>query len=86
MIRFKKSAFALASEAGVPLVPITIVDGYRLMNESVLASRPGRVKVIIHPPVAVSGSTGADLAPVMKQVRDTIGSELHSGAEETSRV
>jgi 1-acyl-sn-glycerol-3-phosphate acyltransferase len=76
MVSFKKSAFALASEAGVPLVPITIVDAYRLMNESVLASRPGRVRVVVHPPVQVSGATGADLAPVMQRVRSIIESEL----------
>lgn len=86
MIRFKKSAFALASEAGVPLVPITIVDSYRLMNESVLASRPGRVKVVVHPPVAVVGSTGSDLAPVIKEVRDTIESALRPADDEDSKV
>ena len=86
MVRFKKSAFALASTAGVPLVPITIVDSYRLMNERVVASRPGRVRVVVHPPVYVSGSTGNELAPVMKEVRDIIESELPRIDDEDSKV
>lgn len=76
LARFKKSAFALASEAGVPVVPITVVDSYRLMNETMLASRPGRVRVVVHPPLPVSGLTGAELAPAIERVREIIASEL----------
>jgi 1-acyl-sn-glycerol-3-phosphate acyltransferase len=86
MVAFKKSAFALASAAGVPLIPITIVDGYRLMNERLLASRPGRVRVVIHPPVHVTGSTSSELAPIMRQVRGIIGSELPRIDHEDSKV
>lgn len=79
MVRFRKSAFALAAEAGVPIVPVTIVDAYRLMNESKYASRPGRVRVVIHPPQQVVGQTGSELAPSMEHVRRIIGSELPGG-------
>ncbi len=86
MIKFKKSAFALAAEAGVPVVPVTIVDSYRLMNESVLASKPGRVRVVVHPPVHVAGQTLAELAPVMGEVRSVIASELPEGDASASEA
>ncbi len=72
----KKSAFSLAAEAGVPMVPITIVDAYRLMNETRIASRPGRVRIVVHPPVNVVGQTRAELTPFIETVSAAIASEL----------
>lgn len=76
MVPFKKSAFALAAEARVPVVPVTIVDAYRLMNETRFASRPGRVRVVVHEPMSVQGSSRAELAPFIESVRTMIDSEL----------
>ncbi|MBT8399705.1 MAG: 1-acyl-sn-glycerol-3-phosphate acyltransferase [Rhodothermia bacterium] len=78
MVPFKKSAFVLAAEAGVPIVPITIVDAYRLVNEEVFAARRGTVRVVVHPPMPVKGRTRAELSPFMQRVRAVIESELAS--------
>ncbi len=76
MVPFKKSAFALAAEARVPVVPVTIVDAYKLMNETKFASRPGLVHVVVHEPVLVHGSSRAELAPFMESVRRVVASSL----------
>ncbi len=82
MVPFKKSAFVLAAEAGVPVVPITIVDAYRLVNEEVFAARRGTVRVVVHPPMTVTGRTRAELSPFMQRVKAVIESELGPRAGE----
>ncbi len=81
MVPFKKSAFVLAAEAGVPIVPITIVDAYRLVNEEVFAARRGTVRVVVHAPLTVKGRTRTELTPFMDRVKSAIESELEPRSE-----
>ena len=73
---FKKSAFVLAAEAEVPIVPITIIDAYRLANEKVFAAKPGAVRVVVHVPIPVEGKSRSELVRIMDRVREVIRSEL----------
>ncbi len=79
MMPFKRSAFRLAAEARVPIVPITIVDSFRLMNEDRMTSRPGRVRVVVHEPVEVEGQSRGELGPLIDTVRSIIESALPAG-------
>ncbi|NNE35324.1 MAG: 1-acyl-sn-glycerol-3-phosphate acyltransferase [Rhodothermales bacterium] len=76
LVPFKKSAFVLAAEAGVPVVPITIVDAFRLANEEQLGARRGTVRVVIHPPLEVFGRTRSELTPFIERTKAIIESEL----------
>jgi 1-acyl-sn-glycerol-3-phosphate acyltransferase len=51
LLPFKKGPFYLAMECGVPVVPMTIVGTHEAMPKGRFAIRPGRVKVIFHPPI-----------------------------------
>lgn len=76
--QLKKGAFAVAVEAGVPMVPVTIVDAYRLMNEKNKLMRPGTIHIVIGKPIGLEGKTRRDLPELMEEVRDRMNAELHS--------
>jgi len=49
--RFKGGSFALAVEAGLPVVPITIGGSRHVMTKGQLTVRPGAVSLTIHDPI-----------------------------------
>jgi 1-acyl-sn-glycerol-3-phosphate acyltransferase len=58
--RFKSGAFKLAIETGVPIVPITFLNNYKIFTDiGILTNRslPGFANVLIHPSVSVKGKT-----------------------------
>jgi len=81
---FKKGAFHMAMQAGVPVVPIVIRNAGELMWRDAVTIRPGRVDVVVHPAIAVSAWTVSELTERVAEVRqlyvDTLaswpGSEL----------
>lgn len=71
--RFKAGAFRLACSLGVPILPVTIVGGHESWPPSRLFPRPGRLRIIYHPPMASpaeqDGKTAARvLAPAVRRV------------------
>jgi len=49
--RFKKGPFMVALQTGLPVLPVTIVGAYEILPPKTLNLHPGRVKMIVHPPV-----------------------------------
>jgi len=49
--RFKAGSFMLAIEAGLPVVPLSIVGTRLVMRKGQLAVAPGDVTLVIHPPI-----------------------------------
>ena len=49
--KFKRGAFSLATEFGLPIVPITIDGSYDVMTKSSLRIMPGHIKITIHKPI-----------------------------------
>lgn len=76
LLPFKKGAFALALEAGVPIVPVTIVDSYRLMDERTKVMRPGTIQVVVGTPLDTNGLRRRDIPEVMEKIRTRIAAEL----------
>jgi 1-acyl-sn-glycerol-3-phosphate acyltransferase len=74
--RFKAGSFLLAIEAKLPIVPVS-VDGTRLvMHKGELTTRPGAVRLTLHPPVeteALDVSAARDLA---EQVRGVVAGSV----------
>ncbi len=79
----QRGAFLVAVEAGVPLVPVTVVDAYRLVDERHYTARPGRVRIVVGEPIAMEGKRRGDLPEIMAQVRAQWEAEL---AGEAARV
>jgi putative phosphoserine phosphatase / 1-acylglycerol-3-phosphate O-acyltransferase len=59
--RFKKGAFHVAMQAGVPVVPVVIRNTYEVMARGSLLFRPGTVQVCVLPPIDVTAWKVEDL-------------------------
>jgi 1-acyl-sn-glycerol-3-phosphate acyltransferase len=63
--KFKGGSIMLAMQAGLPLVPISVVGSRHVMQKGRLTTRPGRVTVIVHEPIEMV----ADAEPSTAEVR-----------------
>ena len=74
--RFKKGAFALATEHQIPLLPVTINGTFPVLPKGKLFVHPGEVQVIIHPAVETEpyGAKGRD--ELIENVHQTIATGL----------
>lgn len=73
---FKRGAFVLAVEAGVPVVPVTILNAYRHFDEKRKLARPGTIAVAIGEPVSMEGVTRKQIPEIMERVRLAMQTEI----------
>ncbi|HPX80606.1 MAG TPA: lysophospholipid acyltransferase family protein [Syntrophales bacterium] len=69
---FKKGMFHLAMEAGVPIVPITIIGADAIMPKRSLKVNPGRITMIIDAPIDIDEYTDDARTELMERVRGII--------------
>lgn len=69
VLRFRRGTFRLAIEAGVPVVPVSIVGVKALVPRGIPSVRPGTVRVVIHPPVPSAGRRLEDVDRFADEVR-----------------
>jgi HAD superfamily hydrolase (TIGR01490 family) len=67
---FKKGAFHVAMQAGVPLVPIVIRNSGELMWRGASTIREGTVAVAVLPPISTEGWTVDELDKHVEEVRE----------------
>lgn len=65
MSKFKGGSIMLAMQAGLPIVPISVVGSRHVMKKGELTTRPGHVTLIVHDPI----ETEANAEPSVEQVR-----------------
>jgi 1-acyl-sn-glycerol-3-phosphate acyltransferase len=82
LLPFKKGAFMMAIDAGVPIVPITISGATRIMPKGQIKIFPSTVRVTIHEPISTAGYTKANVAELMTKTRDKIFSALDENEAE----
>ena len=73
---FMRGPFVLAIEAGVPVVPLTVVGHAGLLSLRDRTARPGETRFVIGAPVETAGLTRADAAGLQARVRAAIEAEL----------
>lgn len=67
--KFKKGAFHLAMQAGVPIVPLVFRNTGELMSRNAMIIHPGVVQVAVLPPIDVSDWSRDDLDERIEGVR-----------------
>lgn len=73
LLKFKTGAFRLAIEMQVPIVPVTMLDNWRLfLDNGKYEGRPELTRVIVHKPIATKGMTSEDVENLKKKVFQTI--------------
>ena len=70
--RFKGGSFFLALEAGLPVVPLSVVGSRHVMLKGRLATYPGHVRLVVHQPIETGGLTGSDSKEFGERVRQVI--------------
>ena len=80
LLPFKKGPFYLAMEAGVPVVPVTIVGTHAVMPKRRFAIKPGVAKIVFHE--AIEPKDFGDRESLMVKVREIINSGLPKQLQE----
>ncbi|MFN2497904.1 MAG: lysophospholipid acyltransferase family protein [Pyrinomonadaceae bacterium] len=74
---FKKGAFYMAAQAGVPIVPVAIKNTDYLMGKGTGEARSGTIEMVLLPPVSTAGvSSDEDVKLLLQRVHSMIGAEL----------
>ena len=76
LLPFKKGAFNLAVEAGVPLVPIVVSPVRVLYDLGARRFRPGMIRVRVLPPVPTTGLTETDVPGLSSRVWEQMAGVL----------
>ncbi|HEU4768053.1 MAG TPA: lysophospholipid acyltransferase family protein [Pyrinomonadaceae bacterium] len=77
LLPFKKGAFYMARQAGVPVVPVAIKNSDVLMGKGTGEARSGTLEMVFLPPVEMTGvSTDEDMNNLITEVRNSVAAEL----------
>lgn len=70
--RFKKGAFQMARQAGVPVVPVVLRNAGAVMHRNARWIRPGVVDVCVLPPIDVCAWQAAELDLRINELREQV--------------
>ncbi len=74
---FKKGGFVLASQLGLPILPLTISNSGNLQPKGKIAIKPGTMTLTFSPPIATPETYNkADIEKVMTATREAIDAHL----------
>ena len=74
---FKKGAFYMAAQAGVPIVPVAIKNTDKLMGKGTGVARSGVIEMVLLTPVSTSAISGdEDVERLVKHVHSLVAQEL----------
>jgi 1-acyl-sn-glycerol-3-phosphate acyltransferase len=73
---FKKGAFRIAAAQQLPILPVTILGTGKIQPSKSILFFPGRVRMVIHPPIEMTGEETQDVRDLMQKTRTAIASAL----------
>jgi 1-acyl-sn-glycerol-3-phosphate acyltransferase len=77
---FKKGAFRMALDLGLPVLPVTVRGtGDVMPSGALLFRRPAPVDLIVHPEISVTGKTVDDMEALIEEARRVIQSGWDTG-------
>ncbi|WWC88843.1 uncharacterized protein L201_003758 [Kwoniella dendrophila CBS 6074] len=85
LLSFKKGAFYLAVQSGVPVVPVVCENYHRLFDGKTRFKR-GTLKIKVLPPIPTTGLTAADVPALMEKTRDLMIQTLKEISQSSSNT
>ena len=82
--RFKRGSFALALDAGVPVVPVSLIGVKAIVPRGLFSLQPGTVRVCVHTPVPVAGRGPAEAEKLAEEVRRVVAAGCAGAAAPTT--
>lgn len=76
LLPFKKGAFMMAIDAGVPVVPVSISGATEIMPKAQIKVFPSTVRITVHEPISTRGYSKENIAELMQLTRQKILSAL----------
>jgi 1-acyl-sn-glycerol-3-phosphate acyltransferase len=76
MLEYKKGAFKMAIGTNLPILPITIIGTRKILPADTLNLFPGRVTMIIHKPIDVTGYSDDNIQELMQETKEIIKSAI----------
>ncbi|GKU01904.1 1-acyl-sn-glycerol-3-phosphate acyltransferase [Fusarium langsethiae] len=76
LLPFKKGAFHLAVEAGVPIVPCVVANYSHVLYPKTLTFNSGKIPVKVLKPIPTKGLTAADVEELTRTTRELMLNEL----------
>ena len=73
---FKKGAFKMALDLGLPILPITLSGTDHVMPTKSLDLMPGKVDMVVHPAISTKGMTEDNIEELMQQSFEAINRSL----------
>jgi len=77
MLPFKKGAFMMALDAGVPVVPETVSGATKIMPKAQVKVFPSTVQITVHEPISTIGYSKENVAELVERTRAQIFSALN---------
>jgi 1-acyl-sn-glycerol-3-phosphate acyltransferase len=74
---FKKGAFMMAVQTGIPILPVTCNGAFKIMPKNNLLFRPGHVTLTIGDPIVTEGLTVNDVPQLMERTWQAINQHLN---------
>lgn len=73
---FKKGAFKMACDMGLPILPVTILGTAEILPAFTMELFPGDARMVIHPAIETAGCGEENMDELMESVRRAIASRL----------
>ena len=76
MGNFKRGAFKLAMDLGLPILPVTVIGTKSILPANSSNLLPGKVRMVIHEPISIDGYDESNMAEIMDIVKKQIATAL----------